>query len=139
MIDVEGTQSIAEALAQNCGLKLLNISRNKLGDVGVTIICKGLTSNSSLQSLMLNGSFNMKCFLKPIENNIGPVGAEVIAQYLESNRTLKTLVLFGTTATVNIVMYQGNNIKDQGAASLARALAKNTRLTFLHVSRTFVN
>ena len=65
------------------------------------------------------------------------MGAEVIAQYLESNRTLKTLVLFGTTSTVNIVMYQGNNIKDQGAASLARALAKNTRLTFLHVSRTF--
>ena len=53
-ITTEGASHLADVVSFNkSGLELLNVSGNKLGGVGLSMICKGLESNTVLESLSL--------------------------------------------------------------------------------------
>lgn len=50
----DGCQRLAESLALNSRLTILNLKGNSLGDAGVEMIAAGMLKNNTLQSLTLN-------------------------------------------------------------------------------------
>lgn len=81
--DVRETEGahFGAALVANSSLLMLDMSRNKLKDVGAKEIAKGMNANKGLLTLNLSG------------NKISDVGGKALAQFLLVNSTLQNLNL----------------------------------------------
>ena len=101
---------IAFGLCSNRTIFTLDISNNKINDLGAQEIAKALYENSTLQTL--NISYNIIHFH----------GVKAIAEALHKNRTLQILDI------------SNNNIHIQGAKVMAEALYKNRTLQKLDIS-----
>jgi Ran GTPase-activating protein (RanGAP) involved in mRNA processing and transport len=97
---------LANALKSYCDLLYLNLSMNKIWDIGVESLAKAL-NHGILRELNL------------LANNIGDNGAFILASALATNNTLETLHL------------NSNSIGNAGASALAEVLNTNTTLTHL--------
>ena len=122
---------------QNCSD--LNISWNKITDVGAEHLGKALKSNRSLQRLDVLGNqisnrgarwiseaLRVNITLTTLDighNQIGDEGARFLARALHVNSTLKDVCLYT------------NSVGDNGAQHLVEALASNTTLTLLNMGR----
>lgn len=94
-----------KATAVPLALQSLNLASNRLGDVGVAALARGLAAPA--------------CHLKVLlahNNGIGDAGAAALSSALSKNPCLKTLLL------------TNNGIGDAGAEALGRALAKQGAL-----------
>lgn len=97
-------------MESNATLRYLDLSWNKICDVGAQALAQALESNATLQLLEL------EC------NKIGDVGAQALAKALESNTTLQVLTL------------SYNQIGDEGGKALGKALESNPTLQLLDLS-----
>lgn len=98
----DGAVALAQALAFDRRLKLVDLWANGVGPKGAAALAKALETNTALQKLYLN------------ENTIGSEGTASLARALTINRSLLTLWL------------SRNGIGDAGADALAGVL-KNTQ------------
>ena len=105
-----GAQEIAEALHENTTLQTLNISYNIIQVVGARAIAGALRANKALQNLDIS------------KNNIHVEGAKFIAEALYENRTLQKLDV------------SNNNILDDGAIAISECIKKNSALQQLVIS-----
>jgi Ran GTPase-activating protein (RanGAP) involved in mRNA processing and transport len=95
---------------QTSGLTSVDLTGNKLGDSGMDVLSKVLTSSNTLTRLILG------------YNDISDDGAQALAIELELNRTLTELDL------------QVNHIGDRGGTELMIALTQNQHLKSLNLS-----
>ncbi|CAF1638317.1 unnamed protein product [Adineta ricciae] len=102
-------QQHIDALYSDPALTTLDLTRNKIGDLGAGDLAKTLLSNKTLITLDLQW------------NEIGAQGARDLANALFSNKTLTTINL------------EYNKIGAQGALDLANALLSNKTLTTLNL------
>lgn len=111
-ITTEGGSHLAEVLSFNKSrLELLNVSGNKLGGAGLSLICKGLESNTVLESLCL------------ADNMI-----ESTEEGLAGIADLRDLLVSPTSALTSIDLLS-NRIGEAGATILVPALGEeNTRI-----------
>ena len=113
---------MSEMLAINDTLKVLKLSHNPLGSVGVTWIAEALESNKGVKHLYLE---NTDC---------GDEGAAALAKMLGVNKTLEDLYLCSEFYKTSVCR---NNIGNQGAIALADVLKEhNYSLTVLHLCRS---
>ena len=110
-----GTAILADALATNSTVTLLNLSRNEISISGAAALAKAMEVNSTLTELNLS------------ENEIGDSGAAALAKVMEVNSTLTELNL------------SENEISDSGAAALAQAMEINSTLTELNLSENVIS
>ena len=105
-----GAQEIAKALHENITLQTLNISYNIIQFHGVKAIAGALHNNRTLQNLDISN------------NNTHAEGAKVIAEALYENRTLQKLD------------FSNNNIHDDGAIAISECIKNNSALQQLVIS-----
>ena len=102
-----GAVNISEVLRINKTLKYLDISRNAIGDDGISAISDGLHVNTTLiQLVACHCEFHSK-------------GAESVANMLQTNKTLKYLDI------------SFNHIEDDGITAVTCSIENNTTLTEL--------
>ena len=145
-IDRLGASYLADALAQNTGLRSLNLEGTMTGFEAyeaVGKIAKGLSQNKTLQVLDLS------------KNTIDRLGASYLADALAQNTGLRSLNLEGTMTgfeayeavgkiakglsqnkTLQVLDLSKNTIDRLGASYLADALAQNTGLGRLSLEGT---
>ncbi len=108
----DGTKALVTMLSSNVTLKSLNLSLNRITDVGVQFLAEVLTKNNrSLTSLDLSS------------NLVTDIGAEFLASMLEVNASLERLIL------------SRNSIYSKGVGHLADAMKHNNTLTVLMLDR----
>ena len=115
---------MAEMLATNDKLKVLNLGHNSLGSAGVTWIAEALESNKGVKHLYLNST------------DCGDEGAAALAKMLGVNKTLEFLYLCGRSPFDNDddSLPKNNYIGDEGAIALADVLKEhNSSLKVLHL------
>ena len=118
-LDSTGVTWIAEALESNKGVKHLYLCSTGCGDEGAAALAKMLGVNKTLEDLSLHNGYNEGSGCR---NNIGDEGATALADVLkEHNSSLKVLHL-----------KQNTNITDKGLRKLTEAVQKNKILT-LHI------
>jgi hypothetical protein len=134
-----GIVALAEALGENCSLRILNIEASSLSTlVSATALGNALQVNSSLEELYLFGSslgddgacalaegLRLNSMLKKLDirnNEIEGRGATALASSLRSNACLQDIEL------------RANRVGDNGAAAFAGMLAVNTSLQTLDLS-----
>jgi len=100
----DGVKKLAEGLFNNTSLKILDLSYNKIGDIGALHLANSLLTNTSLQSLLLGYT------------RIGDIGAEYLANALSHNTSLKQLYLYFTS------------IREKGAEILINSLGHNSSI-----------
>ena len=105
-----GIPFIAFGLCINKTLYTLDISNNKIGDLGAQEIARALYENTTLQTLNIS------------YNNIQVDGAKAIAAAFYENRALQNLDI------------SNNNIHVEGAKVIAEALYENRTLQTLNIS-----
>jgi len=125
----EGVRALSAALRNNSALEELLLSRNPLGDEGVSILLRGLSgSHSRLRSLVLSdvgvGMDGMLVLGRTLQtrpslssvdiSNNGLVGAAGCAAFAAAGG-------FSNMAVLNI---SGCNIGNEGASMVARAVAQ---------------
>ncbi|EKX39805.1 hypothetical protein GUITHDRAFT_76089 [Guillardia theta CCMP2712] len=99
-----------------CQLDKLDLSCNKIGDEGGTLIGEFLASNRTLKTLVLQGS------------SIGPPGQRAIFDALKGKNTSLSSLDLGCCGA-------GKNVcGDEGCLALAEALRRNTSLARLSLS-----
>jgi Ran GTPase-activating protein (RanGAP) involved in mRNA processing and transport len=111
--DLEGryVSFLSMALCKNVdNLTVLNLSNNKLGDIGCKYLFKNLHENEVLKYLNLAG------------NEISSVGVEYMSDYLNKNDSLITFIL------------QNNIIGPQGAKFLCEPMASNGSIRAFNLS-----
>jgi Leucine Rich repeat len=127
---VEQAKSLAAELKLNTTLTLLRLDCNEIGVEGAAAIADALTTNNTLEVLVmfgkgagdvLKGCSELQA-MDLLGNGIGDDGAVALASALERNKTLEVLDLKGTA------------VGDRGVAALARALIKNSVLTELRLN-----
>jgi hypothetical protein len=96
-----GAEFIAEAIKENIGLKMIEISSNNIGDQGVKAIAGAIKVNSTLQSIHLS------------RNIIGDEGAKAIAEAIQVNSSLEEIDLWS------------NNFGTEGVQSIAKSIKQN--------------
>ena len=102
---------LANALMGNTTVRHLNISFNRVGDVGVREIAKMLTVNTTLTSIDLRSM------------EIGDMGAEALADAFKVNNTLTRIDL------------RSNNIGDVGAHHIADMMRDNTAIRYIYLDQ----
>ena len=119
-----GIQAIADALRVNTSLKSLDLSSNKIGQVGGEALAKALI-------VIVRGSKGL-CFGTSLTdlnlgyNSIGPEGGVALADALCINASLKSLDL------------DNNSLGPGGGVALADALRVNTSLTDLNLRSNLI-
>ena len=112
----QGAEAIANALAQNESLLVLDLSFNSLGHQGVkTLVRQGLEANARLTRLHLAG------------NHIGAKGVEAIATLLESKKATRGSV-------VELDLSQ-NQLEFKDVRRLGTSLREDQSLQVLDLSR----
>ena len=99
-IGQEGAKNIAEALKYNASITTLELDRNPIGDDGITKLAESLWINKKLRKLNV------------VSCQIGDIGAKAIAEAFTENKTLRHLEIWK------------NNIGDEGVVLLAESLVK---------------
>ena len=137
----EGCFRLANALASNDKVRVLDMSNNRMDDDGSAAVCRALQSNESVEKLVMTGSMlglrlcdslgNMieqAAALQVLTVNTGIPDAGVLkfAPALAFNKSLKTLGL------------SNNYIGDQGGVALAKALQDNHVLVQLELSKNWL-
>ena len=107
-----GAFYIAEGIARNATLKILNISKCGITSTGAEHIAQALIKNKVLKNL------NLK------ENNLLDVGIILLAKALKSNRSLENLNLRDCGMT------------DASLQVLGACIVENTSITILHIGNT---
>lgn len=102
-----GAKYFEKMLAENTALGRFNLGNNRIDDVGVEAIARGLAVNKGLKGLYLPN------------NRIGAAGAAALGEALKTNTVLETLNL------------DSNRLGDDGAIALAKGLAENRGLRSL--------
>jgi hypothetical protein len=102
-MNARGAVPVADALASNCSLQVVNLSHNSIGDIGATSIAQALLSNSTLHTLQLqhNGLTQdglvmlMSAFVDPQELSEFELLALPLPQSsgLQANETIQVLQL----------------------------------------------
>ena len=113
-ITADGVEALAKAIHQSQCLKMLNVSKNAIGDDGTKAIAEALKINKSLRTLQLNS------------NGICADGAASLSEALIHNHTLQKLCISGNFIGVN------------GVRTLGEALHTNNSLHVLDVSYNFI-
>jgi hypothetical protein len=80
-LETVGTTAIFKALAENCGLKMLNMSSTRMSNSACPHLAAALRWNTTLEKLLINN------------NGISPQGEQQLVQALAVNRTLAHLDL----------------------------------------------
>lgn len=132
-IGIEEGEAIAEALASNHGLRMLDLSGNYINPAGVIAIGEGLKTNVTLKKLSLG--------ILPDES------VQAIASALRSNNTLKVLTIYcscdmsGIAAaallandTLEELNLNGYGIRNDWVKVFASALSTNATLKQLYLS-----
>eukprot|EP01062_Namystynia_karyoxenos_P054655 TRINITY_DN450_c0_g3_i1.p1 TRINITY_DN450_c0_g3~~TRINITY_DN450_c0_g3_i1.p1 ORF type:complete len:791 (+),score=322.18 TRINITY_DN450_c0_g3_i1:96-2468(+) len=109
----KSAQCVAEILGENRHYSVLDLSGNRLRDLGAEQLAALLEVNESIVHLALKS------------NDIGSVGAEHLARALQSNRTLTSLDLSGLSGI------NRNHLGTQGARAMGGALEANRTLAVL--------
>ncbi|XP_068732911.1 protein NLRC3-like [Montipora capricornis] len=133
-----GAAILADAMATNSTVTLLDLSFNEVGDSGAAALAKAIEVNSTLTELDLS------------RNRIGISGADALAKAMRSNSTLTSLDLsyneigdsgvdelaqaMRSNSTLTYLSLNGNEIGDSGAVALAKAMEINSSLTYLYLS-----
>ena len=136
--DGDGVLFIAFGVCNNRTICTLDISNNKISDLGAQEIAKALHENKTLQTLNISyniiqvdgaraiaGALNANKALQNLDisnNNIHVEGAKVIAEALYENRTLQKLD------------FSNNDILDDGAIAISECIKKNLALQQLVMS-----
>ncbi|WP_039359749.1 hypothetical protein [Candidatus Protochlamydia amoebophila] len=137
-INDKGAETLAQALAFNTTIKILELNNNKLSDRGTQAIVHALAFNTALRTFLFKS------------NQISDQGAKALAQFLASNTVLSTLHLnnnqisdkemkvFAHALVSNTALKRlrldFNQINDKGIEGFAPALASNTNLETLNLS-----
>ena len=120
-IDVQCTTILAEALARNKSLNVLDLSYcKKIGDEGAAVLGNGLGRNNSLMKISMNhiqsitstgwaaffrGMSNSKSSLNELnigQNNIGDEGALALAATIDKFKSIKSLDLSMISISANV-------------------------------------
>ena len=133
--------AVAEMLAANRSLQLLDLSKNTLTDVGGVAIAKSLKHNVSLKELKLSSCHISSRIVKSLadslrvntslevlrlnDNEIRDREVGLLADALKVNRSLQCLVV------------ANNGISDTGVEDLAEMLVVNNTLQQLDLSQKF--
>ena len=142
-LGAKSAECLTAILSDNEYFALLDLSGNRLKDVGAARIAELLLVNETLVHIALKS------------NDIGFLGAEKIAEALQTNNTITSLDLsglsginrnhmglhgakaMGETLTVNQTLASlnlgANGLGDEGIALLAQGLEQNTTLTDLNL------
>ncbi|XP_043189027.1 dynein regulatory complex subunit 5-like [Amphibalanus amphitrite] len=110
LVDDPRALTLLFALEGHQNLKILDLSHNKIENLGAKAISKLIKSLPALETFDI------------MNNKIGPEGAECLAHSISSHQTLKTF---------NISM---NKLSDGGGVVLCRALCQNTVLQTVTMS-----
>jgi Ran GTPase-activating protein (RanGAP) involved in mRNA processing and transport len=79
-IRLGGAKCIGEALKTNHSLCELYLQHNKIGDAGMTYLCEGLVSNTTMRTVAVGS------------NDVTTQSANTISEVLKNNTTLMHLV-----------------------------------------------
>ncbi|CAF2143907.1 unnamed protein product [Rotaria magnacalcarata] len=109
-----GVHWIAQALRNNTKLTYLSLTNNKMTHKGVQSLAKALQANSPLHSLYIGG------------NPIGDTGAQYIAEVLSQTTVIKALQIGPC------------QIADNGMICLAEMLRRNDTLTTLYLDNNLL-
>ena len=139
-----GAEDIGKKLKTNNTLKHLKISKNHIGDIGISVISDSLHNNKTLTQLVADScEFHGK-------------GARSIGKMLEANKTLKFLNISnnhigddGTTAiacgittntdtTLTKLKISGCEFHSKGTKSIADVLKRNKTLRSLNISQNYI-
>ena len=119
-IDVQRAAILAEALARNKSLNVLDLGHNQISDEGATVLGVGLGKNHSLKKLSLNamksitstgwaalfkGLSNPSFSLNELnigQNNIGDEGALALAATIDKFKSIKSLDLSMISISANV-------------------------------------
>eukprot|EP01133_Synstelium_polycarpum_P010256 gene10256-11958_t len=99
----------------NRSLRTVRLRYCQIGDAGIQLIAKALTSNDTLTSLDLSGNY------------IQPCGSRYIAQLLRDNNKIQSLYL------------ANNSLGNEGASIIAEALKVNRSLHTLDLENNDIN
>jgi len=134
--DLDELRMVLDSLKVNTDLKILDLSKNKLGEEGALVVRNKLGPNRSVEELDLGyneiGDVGMLAMsellmtgnLKRINlygNNFGYKGAAIISAVLKYHTSLSVLDI------------GENNIGDEGAIALSEGLKVNTGLSTLAI------
>jgi hypothetical protein len=114
----EGARLLSEAIKQNTTLQSINLDWCEITDVGCDYLCAALRYHPSMTSITLN------------TNKIRIAGARALADLLCHNTRLITLEVGCGQGDI-----EGNYIGDEGCKQIAEALKRNTSLTHLALKR----
>ena len=82
--ETAGAKHVAKMLLVNGGLTALNLSYNRLQDLGVSAVCEAIQSNKETKLASLNFG----------DNHIGPVGANAVAAMVAVTGALTEVFAF---------------------------------------------
>jgi hypothetical protein len=99
----EDIRPLAESLKDNRFLKILFLSENKLGDLGMEILAEGLKGNSSLNQLLVD------------ENHIGNQGASKLDEALANSH-------------ISAIYFARNNVTDKITETLITTVKNHPNL-----------
>jgi len=101
----EGAEYLAQAMAMNRTMRVLEVQANGVGPRGAAVLCNALHNNMTVHAINFN------------DNALNDEGAEAVAALLMNNSSITTVGI------------SGNSIEKRGTSAIAKALACNTSLT----------
>lgn len=113
-IDSAAMHSLSKALSTNKTLRVLDLSFNKIENIGIKILLNSLEFNLGLEELNL------------CDNVLNAASCSVLTKVLKNNTTLKTLKL------------QGTSIGQNSCEDIAKLLEENHNLLNLDLSFNFI-
>ena len=121
VIEEAGVKAVADALitaGASSALRVLNLSKNPMGNQGGVFMGRALAHNPPLKDLRLGYDYHAEVsgFLPPFRYEIGDEGAIALVEGLRTNTNLIFLGLRGASITL------------QGSAELAHAMVINPEL-----------
>lgn len=137
-------EKIAKIISMNPHIIYVDLSNNKLADVGIKGLCQALTNNNTLQTLIL------------CNNKISARGAKSLQKVLRNNCTLKRLRLtdnplgLGGAAAIKVIIDNkrcainyldlgGCNFGDLGIEVIAKGLINNTSIKALYLNNNEIS
>ena len=114
-IGKEGGKYLAILLKCNKSIMIIDISKNRLGFLGMQLIAESIKENQSLSQIKIEG------------NNLEEAGCIFTAKALEVNKSLSMLDL------------GGNNVQSTGVIYLAAMLENYHKVQYLNLSNNTIN
>ena len=140
-VSEKNAEVIAQAIAENTSISLLNLSHGDSDCKCINAIAKAIEKNNAITSLELKLVMKMEgaiVLAQAIKNNtsitsldlsdnfIDGESAEALAQAIKENSSITSLVLFN------------NEIGDEGAEAFAQVIKDNASITLLDLSCNYI-